>query len=213
MTVLSDDELFALDVATEAIVTPPELSPALGDVPAPVENPVENMEADDLADLLAELGERAPRFAVVDEGSAGWVVDKLLSYDERIARITEQFLAMTAGLKADKARFERRFLPELEAYYDRVPKKGKSLKLLTGTLSKRSVTGAPKIVDEKAVLEWAETDLPKALVPVPATVKLDGDAVRKHCKATGEVVPGVEWTPDREVFDVKGPKPVKKDEE
>lgn len=68
----------------------------------------ETAAPDDLADLLVELGEHAPRFQVVDEPSAAWVVDKLIGYDERIARIKAQAKDMLAGLEKDKARFEAR---------------------------------------------------------------------------------------------------------
>lgn len=165
---------------------------------------------DELMDILvAELGERAQRFAVVDEGSAAWVVDKLLSYDERLARLKEQFLAMVRALEADKARFERRFLPELEAWFDGQAKRGKSLSLLTGTLSKRTVPAAPTVADEAEALAWAQEHLPAALKTVPATVKLDGAALRAHVKETGEVVPGVEWREARETFAVSGLKALK----
>lgn len=162
-----------------------------------------------MAILIAELGDRALGFTVRDEGSAAWVVDKLLGYDERTERLKAQFLTMVRALEADKARFERRFLPELEAWFDAQPKRGKSLSLLTGTLSKRTVPGAPAIVDEAEALTWAQANLPEGVRTVPATVKLDGAAIRAHVKETGEVVPGVEWREARETFSVSGLKALK----
>jgi phage host-nuclease inhibitor protein Gam len=162
---------------------------------------------DELLDLLvAELGERAHRFAVEDEGSAAWVVDKLLAYDERAGRLKEQFLAMIKAIEADKARFERRFLPELEAWFDQQPRRGKTLALLTGTLTKRTVPAAPTIVDEAKVTAWAGEHLTEAFTIVQ---KLDTSAVRNYVRETGEVVPGVEIRPARESFSVSGLRPAK----
>lgn len=168
---------------------------------------------EDVADLLADLPAplRGPAvFRVDSEGAAVWVVDKLLSYEERQARLNEQYLAMTDALKRDRERFERRFLGELQAWFEDQPKKGKSLRLLTGTLAVRTVRGGPRVVDEAAVFEWAEVDLPDA-IKTQTVRKLDKDAVREHVRETGEVVPGVELVPDRESFSVKGPKAPKED--
>lgn len=191
---MTDDELFAEISAGNA--------PTLA-APAEAE--------DDMSDLL--VGAPAyvrDRFTVADESSANWVVNKMLGYDEQIERITEQYLAMIGDIKKDRERFERRFKPELEAWFDEQPKKGKSLKLLAGTLQKRTVVGGPSIVDEKLVLEWAEVDLPDAIKSITVT-KLDKDLVRKHMKATGEIPTGAEWRPDRETFNVTGLKAKKED--
>ena len=123
---ISDDDLFgepaAPDPAAPAPVTP--------ELPPP-----------DLRDLLAELGGRGEAFTVHDEGSAAWVVNKVLGFDEQLERITAQYLALCNGIKADKERFTRWFVPQLEAWFDQQPKRGRSLRLLTGTLQRRTVVG------------------------------------------------------------------------
>lgn len=169
--------------------------------------PAEEDVSDLMVDLPAGLRERAV-FVVDNEGAAAWVVDKLLSYDERAARLKEQFLGMMKAIEGDKARFERRFMAELEAWYDEQPKRGKTLALLTGTLAKRTVPAAPEVQDEEAAVEWAQEHLPGA-VKVVTTAKLDGKLLRDYVKSTGEVVPGVAWREERESFKVSGLRPAK----
>lgn len=185
MTTLTDDQLFG--------AAPTEAEPQ-----------------DDLADLLVDLGERAPRFAVVDESTAAWATDKIATYDERIARVKAQYKEMLAGLERDKGRFERRFLPELEAWFRaNPPKKGKSIKLLTGTLAMRTVPGkaaALGVTDPAAALAWCQEQFPGAVVAVPT---LEPATLLDHVRETGEAVPGVEILPGREEyesFSVKGAK-------
>ena len=47
--------------------------------------------ADDVSDLLTDAPVPADRFAVVDESSAAWVVNKMLTHDEQIARLKAQY--------------------------------------------------------------------------------------------------------------------------
>lgn len=196
---LSDDDLFATPKLTDE-----QARAALA-----------KAEEDRAQAAIQDEMQRATGYFVVhNEATAAWVVDKLLSFDERQKRLDEQYLAMTAALKKDKARFEGRFLGELRAWFDAQDKKGKkSLALLTGTLAVRSVPASAKVVDEGQAVEWARDNLPAAVTtftPPPVT-KLDKDAVRKAAlalvqKGDGEAVPGIEITEAHDSFTIKGPK-------
>lgn len=180
MTTLTDEELFG------AVAAEPE---------------------DDLADLLPGL---APRFTVDSEDAAAWVVDLFNTCDERTARLKAQYQDMLAALTKEKARLERRFLPELEAWFRAQDKRGKkSIKLLTGTLAMRTVPGKPAalgVTDPAQALAWCREQFPGAVIAVPT---LEPATLLDHIRETGEAVPGVELLPGRpdyESFTVKGPK-------
>lgn len=119
---LTDEELLG-KAATAADRTPTiEETDAAPATPAAPE--------DTLEDLLVELpAAEREAFAVRDEQSAEWVLDKLLSMDERIARYTRQTTAKLGAMKKDRERFAGRFLPQLQAYAeanrpDRIKEKG-----------------------------------------------------------------------------------------
>ena len=180
MATMTDDELF-------------------GTAPTP--------EVDDLADILPGL---APRFRVDSADAATWVVDLFNTNDEKQARLRAQYEAMMAALKNERERLQGRFILELEAWFDAQDKgKAKSLKLLTGTLAKRTVPGKPAalaVVDPAAALGWAATQYPGAVRQVPT---LDPATLVAYVRETGEAVPGVELLPGRpeyESFSVKGAK-------
>ena len=166
-------------------------------------------EYDDLTDLLGDMPSYLlddGRFHVCNEESATWVVDKITGYAEREARIKAQAAELLAQIKSDRARFERRFIPELELWFKgAVPRGRKSIILVTGTIATRTVAGAWTFKDREAATTWAREALPAAVAPV-TTYQLDEDLVKAHAGSTGEVVPGLEWREERESFSVRGPK-------
>ena len=152
-------------------------------------------------------------FSIMDEASAGWYVDKILSRQERIARIKAQAQEMIEREEADLARLHARFGAELEQWALReIESRGgktKTLRLLQGTVSVRTVPASVRIADAEAAMEAAKAQMPE-LVQVVQTEKLDTAAYRKaaqeRLEATGDVLPGVEPVPARQSVTVKAEK-------
>lgn len=147
-------------------------------------------------------------FVIDSETKAEWVVDKINVFHERQARLDAQYQAMKEALANEKEAFENRFLGELEQWaIANPPRKGKSLKLLTGTIGWRRVNGGPRVRDKSTAIDWALTFLPES-VTSETVHKLDTDAIKVHVATTGELPPGVEVIDDEERFYVKGAKDI-----
>jgi phage host-nuclease inhibitor protein Gam len=116
---------------------------------------------DTCEDLLVDLPpERRAAFAVVDEDTATWVVDKLLAMDERNARYEAQMKAKLAAMQKDRERFAGRFVPQLQAWAEAHrpdaanPKGAKYLDLDAGRIGFRKAPARAKVVDEKATIAY-----------------------------------------------------------
>lgn len=140
-------------------------------------------EEDDCEDLLVEIApERRRFFEVVDENTASWVVDKMLSMDERIKRHEAQAKARLAMMKADRERFARRFLPQLQAWAEaNPPRRGRSLDLDAGRIGFRAQKARAKVVDnDRAIAYLRDTAYLADLLSLPdATVFPDAHAYIK----------------------------------
>lgn len=154
-------------------------APALTDEPVP-DAAIAAPEQDDCEDLLVELApERRRFFEIVDEETASWALDKLLAMDERIKRHDAQAKARIALMKADRERFARRFLPQLQAWAEaNPPRRGRSLDLDAGRIGFRKRNAAAKIVDaDRAVAYIRDTAYLADLLSLPdATVFPDAHA-------------------------------------
>jgi phage host-nuclease inhibitor protein Gam len=143
------------------------------------------------------------RFHIHDEATADWAVDKLVSMDEKLERLERQYKAAKAAIVRDKDAFERRFLSEIRAWAEgQLTGKTKTLHLLSGSISFRSVKGGPRIADSREVEAWAHENLPEAIIET-VTHKVDAQAVKDHVKAWGEIPPGVEIVDDRQEIYIK----------
>lgn len=139
-------------------------------------------------------------WAITDDGAAAWAVDKVLGARERLARIKAACQLMIQDAERQVADAEARFLPALEAWaLANPPRKGKTIRLPTGSLSFRTVPGGHRVVDAEAALAWARAYLPAAVV---VSERLDAAAVREYVHASGEIPPGVERVPEHERFGV-----------
>jgi phage host-nuclease inhibitor protein Gam len=143
------------------------------------------------------------RFHIHDEASADWAVDKLVSMDEKLERLERQYKAAKAAIVRDKEALERRFLSEIRAWAEgQLTGKTKTLHLLSGSISFRSVKGGPRVRDAAEVLAWARESLPEAIIET-VTHKVDAQTVKDHVKAWGEIPPGVEIVDDRQELYIK----------
>ncbi|MNS51771.1 hypothetical protein D3C72_844660 [compost metagenome] len=132
-----------------------QVAEALGVVDEPVE------PEDTLEDLLVELPEERRRaFAVETEEDADWVVDKLLSMDERIARYKRQMAARLAAMTNDRQRFAGRFVPQLKEWAEArrpdktKPKGAKFLDLDAGRVGFRMNPRRASVADEAQAIAY-----------------------------------------------------------
>lgn len=145
---------------------------------------------------------RQEPWAITDEGKAAWAVDRVLTARERLARIKAACLAMIAEAERDAEDTEAFFKPQLEIWARaNPPRKGKTIKLMTGSLVFRTVPGGPRVVDEGQCADWAKRYCPEA---VKVVERLSVTALKDYIANYGELPPGVEITEPREAFDVKG---------
>jgi phage host-nuclease inhibitor protein Gam len=114
---------------------------------------------------------------------------------------------MRARIVADRERFLARFEHELQLWAGaNLPRRGKTIQLLTGALSFRTIKGGPRIRDAAAVLTWAEEHAPEAIVEtVTTTRKPSAEAIAALYRETGEIPPGVEVAEEREQLYIKAP--------
>lgn len=142
-------------------------------------------------------------FVIDDAEKASWAVDKILIARERLERVKRQYQAALDAAELEVRDAEAFFLPQLEAWYDaNPPRKGKTVRLTTGNLSRRTVPGGPRIVNDGACLEWARAQGIPGLIRV--TESLSRTAVNEYVKTTGDLPDGVEMTEARETFGVSG---------
>ena len=164
------------------------------------------------AEEFADFPLLAPRFAICDEKTAGWFLDKLAAMEEREARVKAQSATILQSLAADRERLTARFETELQEYVTheinlRYQGKKRSLPLLQGTVSLRTVPSSVRIADKGAALAYAvesATDLVRTETVTMTT--LDTAGYRKLFESTGDAdMPGIEIVPARESMTIKFP--------
>jgi phage host-nuclease inhibitor protein Gam len=142
-------------------------------------------------------------FHVDSQQAAEWVIDKMIALEERAERLDAQYKAMKAAIIRDRESLDRRFSSELRAWAsENMPVKSKTLHLLTGSVSFRTVRGGPRIADSREVEAWARENLPEAVIE-KIDYKIDAQMIKNHVQAWGEIPPGVEIADDREEMYVK----------
>lgn len=148
------------------------------------------------------------RFSIVSEATANWYLKKLGNLEAERARVTAQFQEIVDGLERERQRLEGRFHAELfawagEAIARRADGK-KTLKLLQGSISFRTVPASLKVADTEAALVEARTAYPDL---VQTVVKLDTTGYRKAAQEAlatrGEILPGVETVPERQSMSIR----------
>ena len=150
----------------------------------------------------------APKFTIDSESAANWLLGKLASIDAEAARIKAQAEARANELRTDRERLLSRFGSELEAFarQEAERRRRKTISLLQGSLSFRTVPSKLVISDGEAAFVNARTVCPEAIIE-QTTVRLDTAAYIAFAEATGDLT-GIDRQPEREAFkiDTAGPK-------
>lgn len=149
-----------------------------------------------------------PRFQIDSREKAEWLLRKLANLDAEKARVKAQCEEIVRGLDADAARllaFHEADLREwARAELERRGGHKKTLPLLQGTVSFRTVPASLRVTGSREAIEHAKG---QGWDVVRAVESLDAEAYRREAAAalaeSGEVLPGVEIVPERESFSVR----------
>lgn len=150
-------------------------------------------------------------FEITDRKSAEWALRKIASKQAEIDLVRAQAAEMLAGLQRDLDSFKGRFEPQLEAWareaLEATGGKSRTVKTLCGNLSFRTVPARLTVGGMEDALHTAKLVAPDAVVEVPATETLDKKRFLEYASArfeeTGELLPGIERTEERQSFSVK----------
>lgn len=155
-------------------------------------------------------------YVIDSEDKVNWVLSLLANLDAESARIKAQVETRQKQIANEKQSLLYQYEADLKAFAEkRLAEQGgrrKSVVLMQGTLAFRSVPESFKVADEAQAFAYTlqnSLDLTKAV--------LDKDAYRqeaiKTLQKTGELMPGVERTPEHTAFSIKFPKSGKEGEE
>ena len=159
-------------------------------------------------DADAPEAEAREEFHICDESSANWLLRKLAGIEAERARVTQQYQAIVAQLDSDAERlrfcYEAEFSDWTRRELARRKTTRKSLVLLQGTCQFRTVPAGVKVADISAALHYATAALPELVKTAPTLDTLRyRSAALTALNTTGEVLPGIERTEERESFTLK----------
>ncbi|MCW3053837.1 MAG: Bacteriophage Mu Gam like protein [Chthonomonadales bacterium] len=152
---------------------------------------------------------RPEGFHICDERSANWLLRKLANIAAEKRRVTAQADEILRQLDADAQRLQHLFGAELEQFARHTlattGSKRRSLTLLQGTLSFRTIAPALRVSDTAAAIRWAKQHAP-ALVTTTTTEEIDAKAFRDLAKIAkntdGELLPGISISEGGENFSI-----------
>jgi phage host-nuclease inhibitor protein Gam len=147
-------------------------------------------------------------FCIDSDERAEWLLRKMGNLHAEKARVAAQAAEIVRQIDADLADLSFLYGAQLESYCRRKlaasGNRRRSVAFLQGTCAFRSVPAGLRVKDIAAALQFAQEALPSVVRTVQS---LDSGAYREaaieRLKATGEVLPGVETTPERDNFTVK----------
>lgn len=166
---------------------------------------------------LSNETEVAGGFQLDTREKCDWFLSKLADFDAeeqkiraRAAQIVAQMEAMIARNKTDRDAFNGRFCQQFQAFVAEqiaADRKGrKSVIFFNGTAGFRTVPPALVVESQADALTTARAVCPSAITKEERE-KFDREAflsyARAHFESTGEVLPGLKRTEERETFSVK----------
>jgi phage host-nuclease inhibitor protein Gam len=150
-----------------------------------------------------ETTEDTEAFHITTDSAADWLLRRLANIEAEKARITAQAAEMVRQLDTDAQRLKHLYEGELLDYCRRKMEENgnrrRSCTFFQGSVSFRSVPPSVKVADPAAALVYAQDS---GLSAVKTVVTLDAALYRaeaeRHMQETGELLPGVETTPEHE---------------
>lgn len=151
-------------------------------------------DADTVSDTPTTENER---FIIDNEEKANWYLRKLANIDAEVKRITEQCATICNDLQRDKEGLKSRHQADLETWAKANLVKGRrNLKLLQGTINFRTVPAIVKVADPSLALTYCDMQAWGDCIKIARSVNTD--AYKQRFKDTGELLPGIEITPEHE---------------
>lgn len=152
--------------------------------------------------------EERERFEVCDEATANWYLRKLRNMENEKDTIKAQAAAMVKALDTEINGLEFRFGQQFETFVrgelDRRGGRTKTLPLFQGTASFRTVAASLRVRNVTEAMEHARA---QGWDAIKTTETLDADRYKKEAAAarqeTGELLPGIELTEERESFTIR----------
>lgn len=131
------------------------------------------------------------------EEKANWYLRKLANLDAEALRISGQYNAMLNDISIERSRLQDRHQSDLEHWAKENLTKGKrNIKLLQGTINFRMVPASVCIADRNAALFHAKDQGWGQYIRIKE--ELDAEGYKHYFETTGEMLPGIEVTPEHE---------------
>lgn len=148
------------------------------------------------------------RFEVCDEATANWYLRKLRNLENEKDTIKAQTAAMLKALDTEINGLEFCFGQQFETFVrgelTRRGGRSKTLPLFQGTASFRTVAASLRVRNVTEAIEHARA---QGWDAIKTTETLDADRYKKEAAAarqeTGELLPGMELTEERESFTIR----------
>lgn len=190
------------------------------------DNPITELFAD-AAEIEAETPvqtDAKPEFRIDSEEKANWLLRKIANLEAEESRVKAQADSILRSLKSDREGLMNRFGAELEqwakAQMEAKGGKTKTIKLLQGNLSFRTVPARLVLADEAAATGHAKAMQGKCAMlntcfdyePRFVTANY-WEAAQEYLESTGELLPGIERREAKESFSIKFPTSGKKFQE
>lgn len=161
--------------------------------------------------------EEREEFLIDSPERANWLLRKLANLDAERDRVAAQASALARQIESDRNGLLHRFGSQLENFtrqeLEKSGGKRKSLTLLQGTVGFRTVPARIVIESAPDAIQTARLVLPETITE-ETTERFDSKTFRehaaKHFEETGELLPGIGRTEERQSFDIKFPSAGKK---
>ena len=145
-------------------------------------------------------------FAVTDERGANWLLGKLAAIEGEQARVKAQTQERLTELRTDYDRLMHLYGDQLETFAraESERRRRKTVTLQQGTCAFRKQAERFVLEDDGVAFAEAEAHYPQAIrVHRDVDKSLYLDIARQERDRTGEIIPGVSVSPERETFAVK----------
>ena len=149
--------------------------------------------------------EATERFTITDEKSATWYLRKLAAIEAEAEAIRAATAQRLAELASDRARLEHLFGSQLEAWARQEAecrrRRTVTLPLAGACIALRRVPSRLEMIDREAAADVALTL--GMLKPPAADLLAYAEHARVHFEATGELLPGVGRSEERERVSIR----------
>ena len=175
--------------------------------------PISDLDDDELVSdgeptSVATAGSSSGVFEITDRQGAEWALRKIAARQAEIDLVRAQAADMITTLQRGLDSFKGRYEPQLEHWaweaLEAAGGKSRTVKTLCGNLSFRTVAARLSVGGMEDALQTAKLTCPEAVIVVETLDKKKLlEKVGAHFEATGELLPGIERSEERQSFSIK----------